>query len=580
MTLSAMRPEIKQLAMQVKGFLSEPEGLRLFELAAVSSVRAACLEIGSYCGKSTLFLAEGCRVAGQHPLFALDHHRGSPEQQPGESHFDPDLLDAEDGSVTTLPEFLRNVRRAGLVDWVVPLIGESGRLSRSWPGGELGMLFIDGGHSEQNAFEDFDGWARRVVPGGYVCIHDVFARSEDGGQAPFHVFEYAQSTGLWEFVDQVESLGIIRRRATARATYLSPTATPTPTPGTASATSVEAMRFLGPFPRRYDQPWTILGHDGGQSIDLGDDHTLFVFSDTLWAASPNPDHQRRVTVSFGPLDKQGVVLSNTAAVATGRHLRQALTDMRYFTDRMGYPREIIEATPDELARSMRFWPEHGLMLDGRVYLYYLGIQNLDTRSSWAFRNLGVGLAVLDPTTGACTRLYRDGDWCFWPAIGDDFHLGVQVLREGEYVYVFVSTRTGLDIEARLARVPTSQIEDPSAYKVLHALPDGWGPDFDGAWSLGPCAPDYSVSYNTYLQQYVLLYVDGFARTLLLRTSDSLVGPYSAPRTVARLPHEPSSEMVYLGFQHPTFSEEGGRVIYFSYCQPRFTSASLGRLTFR
>ena len=207
-----MRDQVLELALEIKGFLSPAEGMRLFELAARSSHRAPCLEIGSYCGKSTLYLAEGCRLGGQHPLFSIDHHRGSEEQQPGEPYFDPDLFDPATQAVNTFPQFMRNVCRAGLEDWVIPIIAPAHRVGRYWPQTGLGLLFIDGGHSLLDVFRDFHLWSPHVLPGGHLCIHDLYADPAEGGQAPYQLFQFAQETGLWACVEQVDTLGILRRR--------------------------------------------------------------------------------------------------------------------------------------------------------------------------------------------------------------------------------------------------------------------------------------------------------------------------------------------------------------------------------
>lgn len=207
-----MRGEVKALALAAKGFLSEAEGMALYQLAAESSGTAPCLEVGSYCGKSALFLGEGCRRGGKHPLFTIDHHRGSEEQQPGQLYFDPELYDWEEEMFTTFHHLMRNVRRAGLADWIVPIVAESGQLRRYWRPAALSLLFIDGGHSEEAAFADYHGWSDSVLPGGYLCIHDIFTDPAEGGQAPYHVLQDARSTGHWMDCGQVETLGILRRR--------------------------------------------------------------------------------------------------------------------------------------------------------------------------------------------------------------------------------------------------------------------------------------------------------------------------------------------------------------------------------
>jgi cephalosporin hydroxylase len=207
-----MRPAVKQIALEAKGFLSEGEGLKLYALATEAARLGPCLEIGTYCGKSSLFLAEGCRESGLHPLFCVDHHLGSAEQQPGQEYFDPELYDAEEQVFSTLQVFMRNVRRAGLSEWAIPVVTDSARMSRYWPA-ILGLVFIDGGHSVEDVAQDYHGWSPKIVAGGYLCFHDIYQNPADGGQAPYHMFERARRTGLWDYVTQVGSLGILRRRS-------------------------------------------------------------------------------------------------------------------------------------------------------------------------------------------------------------------------------------------------------------------------------------------------------------------------------------------------------------------------------
>jgi len=208
----AMREEVRQLALAAKGFLSEQEGMKLFELACEASSLAPCLEIGSYCGKSTLFLAEGCRLAGRHCVYAVDHHRGSEEQQPGQQYFDSDLCDAAAGRVNTLPSFLGNLARAGLRDWVIPVISESARFAANWTGGGFSLVFIDGGHSRRDVESDFLGWEPHVIPGGWLCFHDIYPNPADGGQAPFEVFEAALATRRWRHAGLFGCLGVLQRK--------------------------------------------------------------------------------------------------------------------------------------------------------------------------------------------------------------------------------------------------------------------------------------------------------------------------------------------------------------------------------
>lgn len=195
----------------VRGFLPDGEGLRLYEWALETAVMGPILEIGSYCGRSTIWLAQAAKEK-QSLVFAVDHHRGSEEHQPGESHHDTELVDAK-GDVDTLTMFRRNIRLAGLENEVIPVVTDSTRFARSWSG-QLGMVFIDGGHSLSAALADFRAWAPRVLPGGILAIHDVFPDPSEGGQAPFTIWRLAQQSGLFESLEGIGSLRGLRRTAT------------------------------------------------------------------------------------------------------------------------------------------------------------------------------------------------------------------------------------------------------------------------------------------------------------------------------------------------------------------------------
>ncbi len=193
----------------VKGFLSDDEGARLYELAAEVAHRGPCLEIGSYCGKSTLWLGEACREAGG-VLFAVDHHRGSEEQQKGADFFDPELWDEAEGRVDTFQLFRRTLDRAHLNDTVVPLVSKSTVAARFWAT-PLSLVFIDGGHTYEAAYNDYACWSRHIIPGGYLLIHDIYDSMDEGGQAPHHIYKMAVATGQYEVVERIGSLGILKR---------------------------------------------------------------------------------------------------------------------------------------------------------------------------------------------------------------------------------------------------------------------------------------------------------------------------------------------------------------------------------
>lgn len=194
---------------EVKGFLDPVEGEALARYAREAAQLGPVLEIGTYCGKSALYLGPAVREAGR-VLFTLDHHRGSEEHQPGEGYHDPELYNADLGVVETLPALRETLFKAGLEDCVIPVIGTSKTVAAHWTT-PLGMVFIDGGHSMDAALADYRGWASKVMPGGLLAIHDVFPNPEDGGRPPYEIWRLAVASGLFEQVSRTGTLEVLRR---------------------------------------------------------------------------------------------------------------------------------------------------------------------------------------------------------------------------------------------------------------------------------------------------------------------------------------------------------------------------------
>jgi predicted O-methyltransferase YrrM len=198
----------------VKGFLDEEEGQCLYEMALLAGRLGPCLEIGSYCGKSTLYLGTACQKSSR-ILFSIDHHRGSEEQQPGEEYFDPELYDPRSGQIDTFRELRKTIASAGIEDSVVPIVCRSEVAARQWAT-PLGLVFIDGGHALETVFTDYNAWAGHVVAGGYLLIHDIFPDPAEGGQAPYRVYNLALASGLFREVNRVKTLGVLQRQPGGR----------------------------------------------------------------------------------------------------------------------------------------------------------------------------------------------------------------------------------------------------------------------------------------------------------------------------------------------------------------------------
>ena len=195
---------------KIKGFLDELEAQRLFDLACEASRLGPCLEIGSYCGKSAVFLGTACK-SNNAVLFSVDHHTGSEEQQQGQEYFDPELFDETTGKVDTLRLFRKTLTVFDLEENVVAVIGRSEIVGRAW-NTPLGLLFIDGSHAYESVLTDYQIWAKHLLPGGYLIFHDIFPDPKDGGQAPWRVYCLAVESGDYEVLPLFKSLGVLKKR--------------------------------------------------------------------------------------------------------------------------------------------------------------------------------------------------------------------------------------------------------------------------------------------------------------------------------------------------------------------------------
>jgi predicted O-methyltransferase YrrM len=200
-------------AKTVRGFMPDDEGVALYEAALSAGLRfpaGAMVEIGAWCGKSTVYLGAAAEPTGS-VLFSLDHHHGSEENQEGWEHHDQDLVDPADGRLNTLPHWQRAIAESHLEHTVVGLVGDSHVVSAHWTT-PLSFCFIDGGHGEDPAWADYRGWAPHVAPGGLLAIHDVFEDPADGGRPPYDIYCAALESELFEDHTRQGSLRVLARR--------------------------------------------------------------------------------------------------------------------------------------------------------------------------------------------------------------------------------------------------------------------------------------------------------------------------------------------------------------------------------
>jgi predicted O-methyltransferase YrrM len=204
-----MDARLLEVARAAKGFMPDDEGLALHAAGRDAASVGPLLEVGSYCGKSAVYLGAAARAGGT-VVFSVDHHRGSEENQAGWEHHDPEVVDPETGRMDTLPFFRRTIEHAGLEDAVVAVVGDSSTIAVNWRT-PLGLVFVDGGHALDVVLADYEAWSPHVAADGALVFHDVFEDPRDGGRAPFEVWKRAVASGHFTPVSTTGSLRVLRQ---------------------------------------------------------------------------------------------------------------------------------------------------------------------------------------------------------------------------------------------------------------------------------------------------------------------------------------------------------------------------------
>ena len=192
---------------KLKGFMPKREGMALTRWSKKFSSIGPIMEIGSYCGKSAIYLSRGAILNDQF-VYTIDHHFGSEEHQINEEYFDNEIFDSINERVDTLPLLIKNINKIK-VNNVVPIISNSIDIASKW-NTELGMVFIDGGHSFQAANDDYESWNTKIKKNGALVIHDIFENPNDGGQAPFEIFQKALKNNF-EIYERVDTLACLKK---------------------------------------------------------------------------------------------------------------------------------------------------------------------------------------------------------------------------------------------------------------------------------------------------------------------------------------------------------------------------------
>lgn len=158
---------IKEMVKDVEGWLTKREGEFLYRMAREVSGKGAIVEIGSFKGKSTIYLAWGAKDGSRAKVYAIDPHAGTESYK--------EWLGV--GETWAFDEFLKNIEVAGVDDIVVPIVKTSQEAAESWDE-PVELIFIDGDHEYKSVETDFKMWFPHLTLGGVMAFHDTVATFE------------------------------------------------------------------------------------------------------------------------------------------------------------------------------------------------------------------------------------------------------------------------------------------------------------------------------------------------------------------------------------------------------------------
>ena len=344
---------------------------------------------------------------------------------------------------------------------------------------------------------------------------------------------------------------------------------------------------LGPL--FVENPHRMIGQDGAFSIPL-ERQTLWFFGDTLigkripgenlWFPNGQPLPPENMS-GKGTIQH---MFCNTGLLVSDNGIKGVLNDYQYILDESGKLKTLIPLLQDEDQDKDRIWCQHGVFIDGTLYLSFIKVRMLphgfltgsDDGSKLLpvnFEIIGSGLVAGDPQTWTFKRLLRADDYIWWPK--DVPHFGSSILmKDGDkniYFYGVLMDPVGVQ-RCYIARVEMNNIEDYAKYEYLSSIKPEWSKDIQKAVSIFSDAPsEVSVSYNHYLKRYLAVHSFMTSAKIVGRTALNPWGPWSEPVALYTVNVDdsvklPYSCLIYAGKEHPELAEDNGKTIYITYIE--------------
>lgn len=362
---------------------------------------------------------------------------------------------------------------------------------------------------------------------------------------------------------------------------------------------VKSASDLGP--QFVDNPHRMVGQDGAFSIPLSDGTALWYFGDTVVGKrTPGDSLWYEGNVPIGGLDmsgKRGVeyMPNNCGLILRDRTGANGLRDFQYILAPNGRLKTLLPLEGDEHPDRDRIWCQHGIELDGQLILSFIKVITFE-EARWpfpvGFEIVGSGYALGSrkrgqesfssnqrlptPFSSAAdewkfTRVTRDGESVLWNA--DEPHFGVAFLLPqvpDGFVYIYGTVKRGERQLCHVARVKRESILDPAAFEYFTG--SRWTANVaDAVPVLEGMPSEVSISWNAHLRCYLAVHSALLSGEILGKTSPTPWGPWSEPTLLwhakpqFKVP-EPYIPLLYAGKEHPSLTDENGRVIYMTYIE--------------
>jgi len=189
--------KVRQVTSGIDGWLSDSEGELLYKLAKNVPIGQVIVELGSWKGKSTVWLAKGTEAGQGNKVYSIDPHSGS------KAHI-------SEGKRNTYLAFLTNLNKADVQATVIPLVTTSGKAAKRWQE-KVGLLWIDASHEYQDVKHDLFSWKRHLLPGAIVALHDC----DKPGPAQV-VEEYFSHSGDFTIIQSVDTTVVAAKVSDSR----------------------------------------------------------------------------------------------------------------------------------------------------------------------------------------------------------------------------------------------------------------------------------------------------------------------------------------------------------------------------